>query len=53
VALGLSLTIVALTSAVLAWTAWWHPALGSALLAALCAASCVAALFRDEVVVVQ
>lgn len=52
-ALGLSLTVVALTSAILAWTTWWHPATGSALLAALCAASCVAALARDDAAVVR
>ena len=52
-ALGLSLAVVALTSAILAWTTWWHPAAGSALLAALCAASCVAALARDDAVVAR
>jgi hypothetical protein len=48
-ALGLSLAVMALTSAVMAWTAWWHPATGSVLLAAACAASCVTALARGMV----
>jgi hypothetical protein len=52
-AFGLSLATVALTSAVLAWTAWWHPAAGSAALAFGCAASCVAALRHGGVVVVR
>jgi hypothetical protein len=51
--LGLSLAVVALVSAVLAWTGWWHPAAGSAVLAAACAASCVAGLARGGAVVVR
>jgi len=52
-ALGLSLATVALTSAVLAWTGWWHPAAGSAVLAVGSAASCVVALRHGGVVVVR
>jgi hypothetical protein len=49
-ALGLSLAVVALTSTVMACAGWWHPAIGSAALAAVCAASCVTALARGVVI---
>ena len=52
-AIGLSLAVVALTSAILAWTAWWEPAAGSAALAALCVVSCLIAVARARAVVVR
>jgi hypothetical protein len=52
-AIGLSLAVVALTSAILAWTGWWQPAAGSAGLAALCLASCLVAVARARAVVVR
>jgi hypothetical protein len=52
-ALGLSLAVVAFASAILAWTAWWEPAAGSAGLAALCVASCVVAIVRARAAVVR
>jgi hypothetical protein len=52
-AIGLSLAVVTLTSAILAWTARWAPAAGSAGLAALCVASCLVAVVRTRAVVVR
>jgi hypothetical protein len=52
-AVALSLAVVALTSAILAWTAWWHPAAGSAALAIICATSCLVAVARARAVVVR
>ena len=44
--LGLSLAVVALVSAAMAWTGWWRPVAGSVVLSGLCAVSCLAALRR-------
>jgi hypothetical protein len=52
-AIGLSLAVVALTSAILAWTGWWSAAAGSAGLATLCVASCLIAAVRARAVVIR
>jgi hypothetical protein len=41
---ALSLAVVALSSATLAWIQWWHPAAGSVILAGVAAGSCLVAL---------